>query len=102
MKPGRKPGDGIGKFPGSGRKKGTPNTRTREIQEVAANIVGHPEVHERWLREAIAGTLAPTIEQTLLWYAFGKPKDRIEHSGDAEKPLVLILRRGLGRAESST
>lgn len=62
-------------------------------EEKARIIVDDPEVQALWLKQARTGELASPIMQTLMYYAWGKPKERIEHSGDADKPLVVRFRR---------
>lgn len=71
-----------GKVPGSGRKAGTPNKRTTEVGDVARAIVEDPAVQARWLEQAIAGTLPPPILITLMYYAWGKPAERVQHGGE--------------------
>ena len=66
-----------GRIVGSGRKPGTPNKRTQEAEEVARRIVDDPEVQSRWLSQARAGELPSTIAQTLMYYAWGKPVEKV-------------------------
>ena len=80
---------------GAGRPAGSRNKRTLEAQAVAKAIIEHPAVQARWLEQAIAGELSPTIVQLLCYYAWGKPVERVEHAGDADQPLTLVLRRGI-------
>jgi hypothetical protein len=83
-----------GKVPGSGRKPGGLNKRTVQFAEMARTIVEDPEVWKLWLKQACIGELPTPIMQLLCHYAWGRPVERIEHSGDVDKPLVLIMRRG--------
>lgn len=82
-----------GKIPGSGRKPGIKNKRTVEAEQVARAIVDNPDVQKLWLKQAKNGELPSTIVQTLMYYAWGKPVEKLEHSGNADKPLILSLRR---------
>jgi len=86
-------GKNGGKRPGAGRKPGGKNKRTLESEAAARVIVDNPDVRALWLDQAKRGDLPSVILQTLLYYAWGKPKERIEHSGDPDKPLVVRLRR---------
>jgi hypothetical protein len=72
---------GSSKTPGSGRVAGTPNRRTQEAQAVARTIVEDPAVQQLWLSQAKRGELSGTILQTLMYYAWGKPVEKVEHTG---------------------
>jgi len=76
-----------------GRKAGTRNKRTLDAQHAASKIVDDPEVQALWLSQARQGTLPPAILQALMHYCWGKPVDRVQHSGDTEHPLTIIVRR---------
>jgi transposase-like protein len=82
---------GFPKPPTSGRQVGTPNKRTLEIARIARTIVEDPEVQARWLRQAREGTLSSVVEQTLMYYAFGKPKDTIEGTLDVRHIVEVSL-----------
>jgi hypothetical protein len=84
---------GQSRHPNAGRKVGTKNRRTQEIEEFARSIIEHPDVQLKLLDDALAGTLPPAVMQMLFYYAYGKPVERIEHSGNAQKPLQVILHR---------
>jgi hypothetical protein len=64
-----------------GRVKGTPNKRTQEIQALARSILEQPAYLAMLTQRACAGTLPPAVETMLFYYAYGKPKDSIEHRG---------------------
>ena len=81
-------------YNGAGRPQGAVDEHTREIRAFARSVLEQPKVRARYLRQAIAGDLSPTIEQLLFYYAYGKPKEQVEHSSDSEHPLMIILDRG--------
>lgn len=64
-----------------GRPKGVPNKITAEVREIAQRLV-EDEVYQDQFRVRLqAGELGPGVE-TMLWhYAYGKPKDVVEHQG---------------------
>ena len=67
--------------PGPGRTKGTPNKVTAEAKAVCAAIVDDPTYRKKLIARAKAGELAPAIEAMLWHYAYGKPKEQVEHAG---------------------
>ena len=84
---------GKGKSPGSGRKKGSRNKRTVDVEAYARRIVEDPEVQAMMLKQAQQGTLPAPLMQMLYAYSFGKAVDRVEVSGDQDKPLRVVIRR---------
>jgi hypothetical protein len=84
--PGRKPGTPKT----GGRVKGVPNKITREIRVMAGRIVNDSD-YRRELKIRLRDGKAPHME-TLLWqYAYGKPKETIEHSGEISLPTQVIV-----------
>jgi hypothetical protein len=79
-----------------GRKKGTPNKRSAEIATYAKGVMEDPKVQAMILAQAQNGTLPAPLVQMLCAYAYGRPHERIEHSMDQEKPLVIRMRYGPG------
>jgi|SRR5579862_1184383 len=87
-----------------GRKKGTPNKVTLQAREAAAEIIDDPEYRANLKARAIAGDLAPGLEQMLWAHAKGAPPTRVEvgtpgdfsQMSDAElrAELEAILGRG--------
>ena len=71
-----------------GRKKGVPNKRNLEIQEVARRLLEDRDYQAQLKVRLISGK-APVIEQMLYWYAYGKPIDRIQLIG----PMVTEVHR---------
>ena len=88
------PGGLGGKRAGAGRKPGARNKRTKSIEERAKSIVEDADVQHTMLEQAKAGTLPPQLMVLLHHYSYGKPIERIEHSGNADKPVILKIRRG--------
>lgn len=74
---------------GPGRKPGIANGATRDVQAFAESVVTDPKVRAKVLSQARAGKLHPSILQLLYHYAFGKPKDVVEHSGPDGQPLAM-------------
>lgn len=64
-----------------GRAKGTPNKATREAKEFCASIVDDAEYQATIRSRALAGELSPAVECMLWYFAKGKPKEQVEHSG---------------------
>lgn len=78
----------------AGRRKGTPNKATFEIQQACreygpamiarlVQLVSHPDGH-----------VAIRASQLLLAYAYGKPRERIEVSGTNSGPFRFTLNLG--------
>jgi hypothetical protein len=74
---------------GKGRPKGTPNKVTRAVREIAVGLVEDPAYLASLkvrLEEGKAGAMEPVV-----WYfAFGKPKETIEHSGPNGGPMSML------------
>ena len=64
-----------------GRKKGAPNKATAEAKAACAAIVDDPTYRQKLMARAKAGKLAPAVEAMLWHYAYGKPKEQVEHAG---------------------
>ncbi len=64
-----------------GRRNGTSNKVTAEAKAVCAAIVDDPTYRKKLIARAKAGELAPAIEAMLWHYAYGKPKEQVEHAG---------------------
>lgn len=69
--------------PGPGRPAGSLNKATREIKELARAIVEDPAYRKKLRRRMIEGK-ASHIEPLLWYYAYGKPKERVEVSDGME------------------
>jgi hypothetical protein len=78
---------------GPGRPKGVPNKATREAKEFCASVVDDPAYQATIRRRAMRGQLAPAVECMLWYYAKGKPKEQVEHSGQQDIRLSWIVER---------
>ncbi len=81
------------KPPNSGRRAGTPNRSTREIKEIARELLDETYFQVLRLR-LLNGKCAPQIETLVHHFAWGKPKDRveIENSGKITVEQLRALR----------
>lgn len=77
--------------PGPGRPKGLLNKTTQAAQDFARGIVESADYRAALQAKVRAGTLAPAVESMLWHYAYGKPKESIEISGDQAKPLRVMF-----------
>ena len=80
------------KVAGSGRKAGTPNRRTREVQEMLDSlhcnpIAGMVRIAED---ESVELSLRARMYTELAQYVAPKRK-AIEHSGPDDKPIPLVI-----------
>ena len=89
MARGRKTGGRDFRKGQGGRRKGVSNRATREIRELARSIVEDPAYLGK-LKKRVAAGQAPHMETLLYHYAYGKPKERIEHSGDGG-PVQIVF-----------
>lgn len=64
--------------PAAGRRAGTPNKRTVEIETYAKTIVENDKVRQMMLLQAQNGSLPPGVVQMLFYYAYGKPKETVD------------------------
>jgi hypothetical protein len=75
---------------GPGRKRGVLNRTTREIRDAAKGIVEDPDYLANLTKRVAAGK-APHMETLLFYYAYGKPKELVEHSGAVQMPAQVIF-----------
>lgn len=89
----KKRGDGK-KFvkgdPRAGRPLGAVGKITREVREIAGNLVEDPEYVASLRARLLTGELAPPIEQMLWYYRYGKPKETVELSGADGGPMQVL------------
>ena len=82
-----------------GRPRGSPNKATREIREAAREVLENPR-YRRSLEERLLKGTAPHMETLLHHYAYGKPTERLEHSGQVG--LLELLTHAQRRRETGT
>jgi hypothetical protein len=70
-----------GKKKTGGRTAGTPNKGTTEIKELARSLLKDPTYLEKLKRRLQTGR-AQRIEELLYHYAYGKPTQNVEVSGE--------------------
>ncbi len=75
---------------GGGRKPGVPNRATLEIREAAKSLIEDPG-YLRSLKTRLKSGRAPHMETLLFHYAYGKPKETMEHSGLDGAPIVVTF-----------
>ena len=68
---------------------GVPNKTTREVKSFAIKVLEDPRYVASLWRRIKKDTLPPAVEVLLYYYAYGKPKERLEVSG--EKTLVQLV-----------
>ena len=68
-----------------GRPRGARNKTTRAVAEWTAAILEDPQVQARFLADARAGKLHPSVMTVLLAYAYGKPRETI-----STEPMVSM------------
>lgn len=86
-----------GRRVGAGRKTGVPSQKTVEVQRYARGIVEDAQVRAIMLEQAQTGVLPAPVMQMLFYYAFGKPTERIEHSGEVALTLTDRARQANDR-----
>lgn len=88
--PGKARGDGKPFKRGdkrAGRPKGRKNEATLAVEEACKGIVENPDYRRNLRERADTGALAPAVE-TMIWhYAYGKPKERVELTGEDGGPV---------------
>jgi len=70
--------------PGPGRPKGAENKRTKEARELARKFATD-KIYQKGLLKRLRAGEAGSMEVTLWYYAFGKPKDTVAHTVDLSK-----------------
>jgi hypothetical protein len=80
-----------------GRQSGTPNKATSEIREAARLLLDDPE-YRRSLRTRLISGKAGPIETLLFHYAYGKPKETVEQTG--EQRVIFVRWQDSDSAEA--
>lgn len=73
---------------GAGRKKGTLNKRTVEIQERSRELLESEEYQNSLLERVVAGK-ATHMEPILHYYAYGKPPETVRMGGENGGPVGI-------------
>lgn len=77
--------------PGPGRPPGAQNKATREVKDFASKFLSSKAYQESAKSRVLAGT-APHLETLWHHYAFGKPKETVQMTGEVP-PFILRLER---------
>ncbi len=72
-----------------GRPKGSQNRVTKEVREMTRALVDDPEYQETLRNRLLTGDLPAGMETMIWYYAFGKPKDRVELTGADDGPVRI-------------
>ncbi len=72
-----------------GRKKGTPNKTTTEVAKCCRDLVANKAYREKFKARLEAGELAPQLEAMAWHYAYGKPVEHHEVSGEGGGPVLV-------------
>lgn len=89
----RPPGRPKGTPKTGGRQKGTPNKVTVEVREMARRLVEDPEYQKNLKTRLLDGSAGPGVESMLWHYAYGKPKERVEVSGESGGLPISVIER---------
>ncbi len=74
-----------------GRVKGVPNKATVEVKEAARRLIEDRAYRAALARRLRSGRIAPAMETTLWHYAYGKPKEYVEHTSPEGEPFTLRI-----------
>jgi hypothetical protein len=66
--------------------------------EFCKKIVGSREFRQYIMNGVVLGDLPPAIGCRIIDHAWGKPPERVEHSGPGGKPIVTEIRRVIVQA----
>ena len=84
-----------GKRPGSGRKPGSHNKATAEVQELARSYAPAAlKEAARLAKEAVSEAARISAINTILDRAYGKPPQALEHSGAGGAPFQVVIAPG--------
>jgi hypothetical protein len=75
-----------GARPGAGRKRVHDEIEARDI--AVKSIVSVYGSLDKGM-EALLRSLEPSLQKFVFEHALGKPKEKVEHSGDPESPIVF-------------
>jgi len=69
------------------------------IKDFCRGVLSSREYRQSVFDRVALGTLPPAVEIRMYDYAYGKPVDRIEHTGEGGAPIITEVRRVVVRAE---
>lgn len=72
-----------------GRTRGTRNKIQADVAVWCRSLIESVEYRSNYERRLKAGELAPQLEVIAWHYGYGKPIERVEHSGPAGGPIVV-------------
>jgi hypothetical protein len=76
---------------GTSESKGAANKVTREVREVATELVESPQYRAHLERRLISGQIAPAIEVMLWHFAYGRLLGRFVQPADAAAAARHVL-----------
>ncbi len=74
-----------------GRAAGTPNKGTGEIKATCRKLIEDPAYLDYFKHRLMVGQLPPMLEAMTWAYAYGKPVERQEISGEDGTPLPITV-----------
>lgn len=78
---------------GKGRPKGSLNKATRDVQEATRAFLSNPKGLKALELQYEEGKLPPAVWQTLMHYAYGKPKDTLALESPAPLEIPILRTR---------
>ena len=78
--------------PRAGRPKGRKNNATLEVKELARRMVENEAYQRRLQARMVKGKIPPAVETMLWYYAYGKPRERVEVTGEGGAPVAFTLK----------
>ena len=74
-----------------GRPPGRENYATVDVRQLARELVLNPDYRARFRERLMRGHLAPAVELALLYYAFGRPVERVQVENTTTLPPLRIV-----------
>lgn len=78
----------IGKKTG-GRRKGTPNKSTGAVAERCRQLIESKDYQDYFAHRLFTGNLPAAVEAMTWHYAYGKPKESLELTGEGGGPVLI-------------
>lgn len=72
-----------------GRQKGTPNKATAEVKALCQALVSDATYQASFKKRWARGDLPPAVECMVWHYAYGKPTETHEHTGEGGGPVLV-------------